>query len=204
MRSQCCTRFWTGPWKVVQQPLREARVGETLYDESNGKRRLWRRFNDQSAAGRQRRPGLPRIDVNWVIPGGNRTHHADGGCEYEAAHVGTYGSTDGAANPSPFFSVVPDHFDAKANLLDRIRDRFPLLASEHVRNGVQTFNDKVGGSVEYARSLGGTVERQPPYLPRSSSLTRRRRRRSGLNHRLVRHHRPRHPILDRADHESSR
>ena len=65
------------------------------------------------------------------------------------------GSADGAANPAPFFGVVADDVDAETNLLDRVRDRLSLLASEQVRNGVETFNDEVGGSVKNAGALVG-------------------------------------------------
>ena len=65
------------------------------------------------------------------------------------------GGADGTADPSPLFGVVADDLDAEANLLDRVRDRLSLLASEQVRNGVETFNDEVGGAVKNAGALVG-------------------------------------------------
>jgi hypothetical protein len=116
---------------------------------------LRRRFDDHRAASRQRRPNLPCIDVDRVVPRGNRAHHADGRCDNEATHVGTHGSPDGAADPAPFFGVVADNIDAEANLLDRVGNWLSLLASEQVRNGVETFNDEVGGSVKNPGALVG-------------------------------------------------
>ena len=52
------------PLTVVQHARGKARVGEALHDQANRERRPVRRLGDQRAAGRQRRPELPGVDVD--------------------------------------------------------------------------------------------------------------------------------------------
>ena len=160
MRGERRAGFRTCSRQVVQHAGGKARVGEALHDEADCKRRLVRRLRDQRAAGRQRRPELPGVDVDRVVPGRDGADDADRGRDDEASNVLARRRPDAPADSPPFLCIVADDFDAEADFLFRVWDRLPLLPGQELGDGRQTLDNQIGGAMQNAGARVG-VRRGP-------------------------------------------